>query len=32
MGDKLEGGGQKSQKMGDIIYGWPHTSMYYIGT
>ena len=22
MGDKREGGGQKSQKIGDVIYGW----------
>ena len=29
MGDKGEGGrGQKSQKMGDIIYGWPHSIFY----
>ena len=24
MGDKGEGMGQKSQKMADLIYGWPH--------
>ena len=26
MGNEGEGGGQKSQKIGDIIYGWPHTT------
>ena len=25
MGDKGGGMGQKSQKMADVIYGWPHT-------
>ena len=24
MGEKGEGGGQKSQKMGRVIYVWPH--------
>ena len=23
MGDQLEGRDQKSQKVGDVIYGWP---------
>ena len=25
MGDKGEGRGQKSQKMGNMIYGWPYS-------